>query len=119
MGHQAAEGYLRGFLETISPSRHRIARSLFVTMMDPPMRECLGYDPPSRLAAAAHRAQWRVFAAMAPWRPMRLDTTWVGAFSRTGPNPDLDRIGFGTYDDTPTTDGCPVHPTVGQHGGKR
>lgn len=119
MGHQAAEGYLRGFLETIPPSRHRIARSLFVAMMDAPMRECLGYYPPSRLTVAAHRTQWRAFAVTTPWRPMRLDTTWVGAFSRTGPNPDLDRIGYGTYDDPPTTDSCPVHADTSHQGANR
>jgi len=112
MGHQAAEGYLRGFLATIPASRHRIARSLFVTMMDDPMLECLGYDRPSPLAVTAHRTQWRAFAATTPWRPMRLDCTWVAAFGRTGRSPDLTRIGYGTYDTSVTGDVGPVHVTA-------
>jgi hypothetical protein len=113
MGHQAAEGYLRGFQDTIPASRHRIARAVFVAMMDEPMRECLGYHAPPRPALTAHRAQWRVFAAMTPLRRMRLDSTWVRAFSRTGPTPDLTRIGYGTYDDTTTGEVCPVHAMAG------
>jgi fatty acid desaturase len=115
MGHQAAEGYLRGFEESVGRSRRSMARSLFVTMMDEPMRECLGYEPTPAPVAAVWRAQWRTFVATTPIRPMRLDSTWVEAFSRTGPNPDLTRIGYGTYDghppsgqEPPTTQAEPV-----------
>jgi hypothetical protein len=96
-GHAGAEGYLRG-LQSWFPSPARpMVRNLFVAMMDEPTRDCLGYESVSTTASASWRLLWKATAAATILRPVRLDSTWVKAFSRVGPDPDLDAIGYGTH----------------------
>lgn len=80
-----------------------------VATMDDRLRDCLGYEPPSAVTLAAMRAGWRSFVVSTPVLPMRLDSSWVKSFSRVGSNPDLERIGYGTYGDEP-----PQEPSVWQ-----
>jgi len=98
MAHDAAEGYLTGFARTIPKPLRGLARSAFVAMMDEPMRTCLGYEQTKPLVMAAWRTQWRTAAVTTLVRPVRLDSTWVKSFSRIGPDPDLNRIGYGSPD---------------------
>ena len=96
IGHQACEGYLRGFELSLPRTQRWMARSLFVATMDRTMRDCLSYPALSTPVAVAWRACAAGALATTPLRPMRLDSTWTKAFSRVGPEPDLERIGHGT-----------------------
>jgi ER-bound oxygenase mpaB/B'/Rubber oxygenase, catalytic domain len=94
---QAADAHIRGIEGWFPGPLRPLAQGTVVATMDDRLRECLGYPPVSPAILAAMRAGWRSLAASTPLRPVRLDSSWVKSFSRTGPEPDLERIGYGTY----------------------
>jgi ER-bound oxygenase mpaB/B'/Rubber oxygenase, catalytic domain len=96
---QAADAHIRGVEGWFPGPLRPLARSFVVATMEDHVRECLGYQPVAPVALAVMRAGWRSLVATTPLRPMRLDSSWVKSFSRVGPNPDLERIGYGTYGD--------------------
>ena len=94
---RAADAHIRG-IEGWFPGRLRpLAQSAVVATMDDRLRECLDYPPVAPGILTAMRAGWRSLAASTPLRPVRLDSSWVKSFSRIGPYPNLERIGYGTY----------------------
>lgn len=93
----AAEAQIRGIEGWFPGPLKPLARHIMVATMDDRLRDCLGYEPPSAVTLVAMRAGWRSFAMSTPILPMRLDSSWVRSFSRLGPYPDLERIGYGTY----------------------
>jgi ER-bound oxygenase mpaB/B'/Rubber oxygenase, catalytic domain len=97
----AAEAHIRAIERWFPGPLKPLAQSIMVATMDDRLRDCLEYEPPSAVTLAAMRTGWRSFAMSTPMLPMRLDSSWVKSFSRVGPNPDLERIGYGTYGDRP------------------
>jgi ER-bound oxygenase mpaB/B'/Rubber oxygenase, catalytic domain len=95
MNHQAAEAHIRGIEGYFPGAAKPLARTMVVATMSERARECVGYEPISMPLAAALRSAWRSFIAARPLRPARLDSSWVKTFSRVGPEPDLEHIGFG------------------------
>ncbi|HWX87592.1 MAG TPA: oxygenase MpaB family protein [Solirubrobacteraceae bacterium] len=93
----AAEAHIRAIEGWFPGPLKPLARSIMVATMDDRLRDCLGYEPPSAVTIAAMRAGWRGFVMSTPVLPVRLDSSWVKSFSRVGPSPDLERIGYGTY----------------------
>jgi len=94
---EAANAHIRGIEGWFPGPLRPLARNSVVATMDDHVRDCFGYDPVAPSLLAAMRVSWRSLAATTAIRPVRLDSTWAKSFSRVGPEPDLERIGHGTY----------------------
>ncbi len=97
MAHFVAEAHIRAIEHWFPVENSWIARNMVVGLLEPRVAKCLGFDPVAPPVAATLRAGWRATAVLTPLRPVRLSNTWVDAFSRIGPDPDLERIGYGSY----------------------
>jgi hypothetical protein len=95
--HEVAEAHIRAIERWFPGPSKWLARAILIGSMDARVAECLGYEPTKKPFAALMRGGWLSFAAASPLLPVRLDSSWVKSFSRVGPEPDLERIGHGTY----------------------
>jgi hypothetical protein len=96
--HAIGEAHIRAIEHWFPGPSKWLARSIYVPTLDKRVAECLGYESADKPFATLMRSGWASFAAVTPLRPVRLDSSWVKSFSRVGPEPDLDRIGYGTHD---------------------
>ena len=94
---EVGEAHIRAIEHWFPGPSKWLARVIYVGSMDKRVAECLGYEPTKKPFAALMRAGWLSFTATAPLLPVRLDSSWVKSFSRAGPKPDLEHIGYGTY----------------------
>jgi hypothetical protein len=95
--HEVGEAHIRAIEHWFPGPFKWLARSIFIGSIDTRVAQCLGYEPAKKPFTALMRAGWLSFAGATPLLPVRLDSSWVKSFSRIGPNPDLERIGYGTY----------------------
>jgi ER-bound oxygenase mpaB/B'/Rubber oxygenase, catalytic domain len=95
--HEVSEAHIRAIEHWFPGPSKWLARAIYIGSLDERVAECLGYEPSKKPFAALMRAGWLSFAAAGPLLPVRLDSSWVKSFSRVGPEPDLERIGYGTY----------------------
>jgi hypothetical protein len=96
--HAVGDAHIRAIEHWFPGPSKRLARSIFLSTLDERVAECLGYKPTDKPLATLMRSAWSSFSVVTPIRPVRLDSSWVKSFSRLGPDPDLDRIGYCTYD---------------------
>lgn len=95
--HDVAEAHIRAIEHWFPGPSKWLARAILIGTMDARVAQCLGYEPTKKPFGTLMRAGWFSFATTTLLRPVRLDSSWVKSFSRVGPKPDLESIGYGSY----------------------
>ncbi|QTJ67253.1 DUF2236 domain-containing protein [Rhodococcus sp. ZPP] len=91
---ESFKGQLRGISAYVPRPLRPAIRHLVIDTLKPEVRDLLGVSAPRPVHRPALRAAVRALRTVRPIDRFRLDRTWVNSFSRVGPDPDFDTIGY-------------------------
>ena len=91
---ESFKGQLRGLSAYVPAPLRAGVRQLLIEAVRPDVRDLLGFDAPRPGRGLAGRAIAQGIVTADHARGLRLDRTWVGSFSRLGPDPDLSALGY-------------------------
>jgi hypothetical protein len=77
------------------PNSERLARQSLVGLLDQPLREAMGQQPPPKAVAAQVKLVAQAYLRSTPIRPMRRDRNLISYFGKHHADPyDLEDVGY-------------------------